>query len=69
MGGRSQRETLTVQGTVTERAYRHLSEHYSFVERGPMLVKGKGEMKTWFLKGRLVSARQERCDPIVSDAT
>jgi class 3 adenylate cyclase len=48
---------------VTERAYRHLSEHYSFVERGPMLVKGKGEMKTWFLKGRLVSARQERCDP------
>jgi adenylate cyclase len=34
---------------VTERAYRRLRGRYRFERRGPVQVKGKGELVTWFL--------------------
>ena len=37
---------------VTDRAYRRLRDGYQFRRRGPIRVKGKGEVVTWFLVGR-----------------
>lgn len=37
---------------VTEATYNRLCEKYEFEERGVIRVKGKGEMQTFFLKGR-----------------
>ena len=37
---------------VTERAYRRLRDGYRFERRGPIQVKGKGELVTWFLVAR-----------------
>jgi len=37
---------------VTERTYEKLRDRYSFVERGTVVVKGKGEMRTWLLQAR-----------------
>jgi class 3 adenylate cyclase len=37
---------------VTERTYRRLRDSYRFECRGPIEVKGKGKMVTWFLVGR-----------------
>lgn len=37
---------------VTEATYDRLRENYEFEERGVIPVKGKGEMRTYFLKGR-----------------
>ena len=37
---------------VTERTYRRLRDCYRFECRGPIEVKGKGKMVTWFLVGR-----------------
>jgi class 3 adenylate cyclase len=34
---------------VTERTYERLRDDYVFEYRGPIDVKGKGEMETWFL--------------------
>ena len=39
---------------VTESTRRRLSEPFLFEERGTTELKGKGEMKTWFLAGRSV---------------
>lgn len=39
---------------VTERTYRRLRGRYALEERGMVVVKGKGDMKTWLLEGRLV---------------
>jgi class 3 adenylate cyclase len=38
---------------VTERTYRRLRDRYHFERRGPIQVKGKGELVTWFLVGRI----------------
>ena len=38
---------------VTERTYRRLRDGYRFERRGPIQVKGKGELVTWFLVGRV----------------
>jgi class 3 adenylate cyclase len=37
---------------VTERTYLRLRKEYRFQRRGPVQVKGKGEVVTWFLVGR-----------------
>jgi class 3 adenylate cyclase len=38
---------------VTERTYRRLRDGYRFERRGPVQVRGKGELVTWFLVGRI----------------
>ena len=50
----SRMESTGVTGCiqVTERAYRRLRDRYRFERRGPVQVKGKGELVTWFLVGR-----------------
>jgi len=42
---------------VTDRAYRRLRDHYRFERRGLVEVKGKGELVTWFLVGRVGQPR------------
>lgn len=37
---------------ITEATYRHLKDHYEFTDRGMVVIKGKGEMHTYILKGR-----------------
>jgi hypothetical protein len=37
---------------VTERTYRRLRDGYRFERRGPVQVRGKGELVTWFLVAR-----------------
>jgi adenylate cyclase len=37
---------------VTGRAYRRLCDRYRFQRRGPIPVKGKGDIVTYFLVGR-----------------
>jgi class 3 adenylate cyclase len=47
-------ETNGVPGCiqVTDRAHRRLRDRYRFERRGPVEIKGKGELVTWFLVGR-----------------
>lgn len=39
---------------VTEAAYKRLKNHYVFEERGPIQVKGRGEMNCYLLKGKRI---------------
>ena len=50
----SRMESTGVPGCiqVTDRTYRRLRDGYRFERRGPVQVKGKGELVTWFLVGR-----------------
>ena len=50
----SRMESLGVSGCiqVTDRTHRRLRDRYRFERRGPVQVKGKGELVTWFLVGR-----------------
>jgi adenylate cyclase len=50
----SRMESTGVPGCiqVTDRVYRRLRDRYRFECRGPVEVKGKGELVTWFLVGR-----------------
>ena len=43
---------------VTEETYRLLNDKYEFEERGVIDVKGKGDMSTYFLKGKKVTVAQ-----------
>jgi adenylate cyclase len=57
----SRMESHGLPGTiqVSERTYRRLRDRYAFEERGMVSVKGKGEMRTWLLAGKLVSPSPE----------
>ncbi|XP_032381764.1 adenylate cyclase type 1 [Etheostoma spectabile] len=50
----SRMDSTGVQGKiqVTEEVHRLLADHYNFVCRGQVSVKGKGQMLTYFLEGR-----------------
>jgi class 3 adenylate cyclase len=50
----SRMESTGVPGCIqlTEATYRRLRGRYRFQRRGPVQVKGKGELVTWFLVGR-----------------
>ena len=50
----SRMESTGVPGCiqVTDRVYRRLRDGYRFERRGPVQVKGEGELVTWFLVGR-----------------
>jgi class 3 adenylate cyclase len=41
---------------VTEDVYERLRDQYSLVPRGPVQIRGKGEMTTYLLEGRLATA-------------
>jgi class 3 adenylate cyclase len=49
-------EALGVAGKiqVTETTYGSLKHQFQFQERGSIAVKGRGEMMTYFLTGRLL---------------
>jgi class 3 adenylate cyclase len=50
----SRMESTGVPGCiqVTDRTYRRLRDGYRFERRGPVQVKGKGRLVTWFLVGQ-----------------
>ncbi|WP_299017569.1 adenylate/guanylate cyclase domain-containing protein [uncultured Photobacterium sp.] len=37
---------------ITEATYQHLKDRYEFTDRGMIIIKGKGKMHTYILKGR-----------------
>ncbi|MEX0272355.1 adenylate/guanylate cyclase domain-containing protein [Leptolyngbyaceae cyanobacterium UHCC 1019] len=50
----SRMETHSIPGEiqVTEATYEHLKDKYKFTDRGTIAVKGRGDMKTYFLTGK-----------------
>ncbi|XP_056133123.1 adenylate cyclase type 1 isoform X2 [Lampris incognitus] len=61
----SRMDSTGVQGKiqVTEDVYRLITDHYDFVCRGQVSVKGKGQMLTYFLEGRSQSSRSSQTQP------
>ncbi len=57
----SRMESLGIEGSiqVSEECYQRLRRRYMFEERGIISVKGKGEMRTFFLKARESGAHAE----------
>jgi|SRR5215207_339398 len=53
---------------VTERTYRHLRDGYRFQKRGPIPVKGKGDMVTYLLLGKDLPSADRRARPSHSEA-
>lgn len=53
---------------VTEDVYRLITEHYDFVCRGQVSVKGKGQMLTYFLERRRQSSRPHQTQQQCSNA-
>ena len=43
---------LTGEIQLTEATYQRLRGNYVLESRGPVVIKGKGEMTTWWLRGR-----------------
>jgi PAS domain S-box-containing protein len=58
----SRMESLGEPGNiqVTEETYQRLKDRYQFQERGMISVKGKGEMKTYWLLGQKASPNSDR---------
>uniref|UniRef100_A0A8D3C0C6 Adenylate cyclase type 1 n=1 Tax=Scophthalmus maximus TaxID=52904 RepID=A0A8D3C0C6_SCOMX len=56
----SRMDSTGVQGKiqVTEEVHRIITDHYHFVCRGQVSVKGKGQMLTYFLEGRRQGGRR-----------
>ena len=45
---------------VTDETYRRLRHQYHFTDRGVQAVKGRGEMRTWLLGGRMGELTTQR---------
>uniref|UniRef100_A0A8C4GUJ1 Adenylate cyclase type 1 n=1 Tax=Dicentrarchus labrax TaxID=13489 RepID=A0A8C4GUJ1_DICLA len=58
----SRMDSTGVQGKiqVTEDVHRLITDHYNFVCRGQVSVKGKGQMLTYFLEGRRQGSRSSK---------
>lgn len=50
--GRNFMWDVKLSHNVTQMSYELLKDKYDFLERGYIDVKGKGQMKTYLLKGR-----------------
>ena len=51
---------------VTEATHARLHKRYLFEERGEFYVKDRGELKTYFLKGRKPGWSPESMGPVVT---
>ncbi len=51
LAARMEYHGLTGEIQVAESTYRLLAGDYRFVQRGRIMVKGKGELSTYLLKG------------------
>lgn len=63
----SRMESQGIAGTiqVTEATYLRLRERYTWTERGPVSIKGKGEIRTYLLAGRTAPAQSGAAtDPV-----
>jgi len=62
-------ESHGVEGRIhlTEETYNMLRDKYDFEDRGIIDVKGKGDMRTFLLKGRKVTAGQRQADAASDD--
>ncbi len=52
LASRMESQGLPDRIQVTPASYERLNDRFEFAERGPFVVRGHGELKTWFLEGR-----------------